>query len=445
MKIQHTTNRRSSRLIAWLLVLALLSVFLAPVTLWATPLEPGLSQELQQKQLQSPIVGVYYVPYGGEFTPVFERNTDTIHAPASITKLMTLFTAKRIIDDKMLPLDTVYTVQEEDYAGLAEAGIAVMGLTAGDEVTLQDLLYGTLLASGADAVNALLSALDTDREKFLYYMNEIAKNSGWNMSFTDPVGLYNEKQYMTGEGAARLLFACLVDPLLNQLLHQKFYTTGPTQLYPGGIAMQHSMIAYGTAINLDTTLIQGGKTGWVPESGYNLVSFQDLDTGTLLIVTMGAPNSGDNVVDHLDILTAVNHYVTLPLAHMEDMPKLEADIAQLRQGIIPTETETTTTEATTTPAETTEPTNTIEIVDADDDEETTGTTAGSIISTEAIATTTTVAATTEATTTERDTKTMAAGKTDRTFTWLFFLTLAFLSLIIIILIAEITRYRRGRK
>ncbi len=443
MRKLQRTNRRGLRLIAFFLALLWLTAFVTPVTIRATPTDPNLLEELAEKRLQSPIVGIYYVPYGGEFTALYEIGTQTPHAPASITKLMTLFTAKRIIDDQMLPLDTVYTVEEEDYAGLAEAGVAVVGLTAGDEVTLQDLLCGTLLASGADAVNALLSALDTDREQFLYYMNEIAKNSGWSMSFTDPVGLYDPSQYMTGRDAARLLFACLVDPLLNQLLHQKYYVTGPTQLHPDGIAMQHSMIGYGAALGVDTTIIQGGKTGWVPQSGFNLVSFQDLDTGTLLIVTMGAPNSGENVVDHLDILLSVNRYVPLPLAYLEDMAELQEKINLLRQGVIPTETEATTTEATTTEA-TTEPTETSETAKAEE-AETTGTTAGSIISTDPLPTTTTVAVTTEATTTEKDTKTMTTGDTDRTFTWIFYLTLAFLSLIIIILIAELARYRRKKQ
>ena len=62
MRKLQRTNRRDLRLIAFFLALLWLTAFVTPVTIRATPTDPNLLEELAEKRLQSPIVGIYYVP-----------------------------------------------------------------------------------------------------------------------------------------------------------------------------------------------------------------------------------------------------------------------------------------------------------------------------------------------------------------------------------------------
>ena len=105
----------------------------------------------------------------------------TPHAPASITKLMTLFTAKRIIDQMPL-LDTVYTVERTMRA--RRGGRRRGRSDRGRRSDLQDLLCGPPSRAGRTRTRSCPPSTPTANNS--YYMNEIAKNSGWSMSFTDP-------------------------------------------------------------------------------------------------------------------------------------------------------------------------------------------------------------------------------------------------------------------
>ena len=80
---------------------------------------------------------------------VFEKNSNEITSIASLTKIMTTIVAIENIED----LDAKVTITEKDFNGLYDASLA--GFEVGDEVTYRDLLYGTMLPSGAEASQAL--------------------------------------------------------------------------------------------------------------------------------------------------------------------------------------------------------------------------------------------------------------------------------------------------
>jgi len=100
---------------------------------------------------------------------LWERDPETSRAPASLTKLMTAMVA--VDDAGSLDREVEVTAQATQVVP------SVMGLTAGERLTVRDLLYGMFLDSGNDAAEALASGI-VPRDRFIRQMNQKAKAIG---------------------------------------------------------------------------------------------------------------------------------------------------------------------------------------------------------------------------------------------------------------------------
>jgi D-alanyl-D-alanine carboxypeptidase (penicillin-binding protein 5/6) len=111
---------------------------------------------------------------------LWQRDPDASRAPASMTKLITAMVA---VDDAG-SLDRVVVVPKE----ATQVEPSVMGLSAGERVTVRQLLAGLLLDSGNDAAEALASGI-VPRDRFIRQMNQKAKSIGLTSShFVNPSG-----------------------------------------------------------------------------------------------------------------------------------------------------------------------------------------------------------------------------------------------------------------
>ena len=112
---------------------------------------------------------------------LWQRDAETARAPASLTKLITAMVA---VDDAG-SLDRVVVVTKE----ATQVVPSVMGLTAGEQLTVRELVDGLLLDSGNDAAEALATGL-VPRDRFMRQMNQKAKSIGLTAShFITPSGL----------------------------------------------------------------------------------------------------------------------------------------------------------------------------------------------------------------------------------------------------------------
>jgi len=98
---------------------------------------------------------------------IFSKNKDVVVSVASLTKIMTVLVAIESIDD----YSSEVILQEEIFSGLKGTGAYVIGLRPQQKVTYNDLLYGTFLASGADAAVALGVSVAGSEENFVKLMN----------------------------------------------------------------------------------------------------------------------------------------------------------------------------------------------------------------------------------------------------------------------------------
>ncbi len=191
--------------------------------------------------------------------------------PASMTKVMTALVAV----EKCESLDASFTMTNEIIAPLAAANASVAGFTPGEVVTVRDLLYGTLLPSGADATGGLAVLIAGSEENFATLMNEKCSELGLvGTHFTNASGLHDDNHYSTCHDIALIMEAALENETLREILGTYEYVTSKTPEHPEGITLYDTMFSRveGKDEFDDKIEIFAGKTGYTGEAGNCLVS-----------------------------------------------------------------------------------------------------------------------------------------------------------------------------
>lgn len=203
-------------------------------------------------------------------TVVAARNAKKRAYPASTTKIMTLLTAVDLISD----YDDTFTMTLDITDPLFVEGASVAGFLNGEKVNMTDLLYGTILPSGADAAMGLAIKLAGSEKAFVKLMNKKVAELGLkNTHFDNVTGLHSENNYSTAYDMAIILDAALQNEVCKKVLSTYQYTTAVTQQHPEGILLSSTLFTYMYGTEPKTATILGGKTGFVNESGYCIASY----------------------------------------------------------------------------------------------------------------------------------------------------------------------------
>ena len=206
---------------------------------------------------------------------LYEHNADAKMLIASTTKLLTALVAIREGD-----LNDVVTVSRE--AAYTEG--SSMYLKAGEQLTLETLLYGLLLCSGNDAAVAIAEHISGSQEKFAAAMNETARAIGMERSsFANPNGLDHEDHYSTARDMARLACAAVENETLMRMASTKSVTIG------GRTMTNHNKLLS----QLEGCI--GLKTGYTMAAGRTLVSCVEKNGQRLVAVTL---QDGNDWADH---------------------------------------------------------------------------------------------------------------------------------------------------
>jgi len=205
---------------------------------------------------------------------LYEQNADFTIAPASVTKILTLYLIfDAIKHGRAHPSDRVSVSKRA-----ANTGGSRMGLRAGRDVTLEELIKGIAVVSGNDAAVAAAEHLSGSVESFIVKMNIKAKELGMvNSAFMTPNGLPARGQVTTARDLAKLS--------LSYIRH-----------YPEALHI-HSLTSYtycnSTHHNANRLLgtcpgVDGIKTGFVCASGFNLAATAKRGDVRLIAVVLGA-------------------------------------------------------------------------------------------------------------------------------------------------------------
>lgn len=217
---------------------------------------------------------------------IYEKNASEKLPMASITKLMTAIVA---IDHKKE--NNRYVVYPE-----ALVGENVMGLSAGEVLTLEDLLYGVFMYSGNDAAETL--AMNTmDRGEFIETMNKKGRAIGLkNTNFTNPTGLQGDGDQHTTVYDLLVLSKYAVENYPEIL---KASST-PEHIIEG--TNEHGTYELYNQLNLVTTYpgVKGLKDGYTPEAGLCLITYLDYEGHKIIGIILGSENRRDEMKSLLD-------------------------------------------------------------------------------------------------------------------------------------------------
>lgn len=240
------------------------------------------------------ITGEYVTLYNmNENTLLYSKNDTKKTSIASLTKMMTTLVAIEEIDN----LDKIVTIKERDFEGTV--GYSKAGFKVGDKVTYRDLLYGIILPSGADAVNAVVNNT-LGYDKFIKKMNETAKKIGMNdTSYANPVGKDDENNYSTSNDLAKLLKYALKNKTFKTVFTTKNYKTS------NGLNLESTVNRYENILN--TNEIKGAKSGFTKDAGRCLASITTLNNvDYLLVVINSSTTSPYNAIK--DTITIYDYY-----------------------------------------------------------------------------------------------------------------------------------------
>lgn len=227
-----------------------------------------------------------------EFTQgniLFEFNSDDIISPASLTKIMTMYIAQNAARLGKIDLYDRYTIQREEVNLPYRSSL--MYLREGMNVYLDDLLRGMSVVSGNDAAFAVARIMSGTNEKFAFLMNTESKRLGLNNTFfVEPSGLseYNLTNAMDMARFARIYISEFPEALASY--HSRLSMEFPREdVMPPGESLGVPKIVLrninGLLFNYDG--FDGLKTGYIDESGYNLIATAERDGSRFIVVTMG--------------------------------------------------------------------------------------------------------------------------------------------------------------
>lgn len=227
---------------------------------------------------------------------LYEENSSRKVQIASLTKIMTAIVT--IENNENLSQEVEIT--NEVFKGIEEYSKA--GFKLNDKATYEELLYGVLLSSGADAVNAIVVNMGGN-EKFVSLMNEKAKELNLtNTKFDNAIGMDSENNYSTAKDLAELLKYSLQNETFK-----KIFTTRTYNIDRLNLKLSSTLIKYASS-GIDISYIKGAKSGFTDGAGYCLASIAEIDDVEYLLVTLGANPKGSKSQAVKDATTIYNYF-----------------------------------------------------------------------------------------------------------------------------------------
>ena len=211
---------------------------------------------------------------------LYEKAADEKAYPASTTKIMTALITLETLEKYDSPLN-----QKVKIPALAEGveGSSIY-LKSGEEISIEDLLYGLMLVSGNDSAVALAEIIGGSQEKFVEMMNDKASKLHCdNTHFANPNGLFDENHYTTVRDMAIIAREAMGNETFRKIVSEKDWKA------------ERPESTYLTFHNKNKTVneYEGGngvKIGYTKSSGRTLVASATRGEKTMIAVVMSAPD-----------------------------------------------------------------------------------------------------------------------------------------------------------
>ena len=212
---------------------------------------------------------------------LYELEPDMSIYPASMTKIMTAIIVFDLLKDNKLDLEDKFLISEKAWR-LSQSGYSSMFLMVNDEVSVENLLKGIIIASGNDACIAIAEGIAGSEENFADIMNEKANEIGMtNSNFANSSGINHPDNYSTVRDIA-LMSKYLIKnhPNYYELFKEKTFTWDRTGGDPIKQGNRNPLLYKRVGVD-------GIKTGYLAVEKYSLASTMKRDERRLIAVASG--------------------------------------------------------------------------------------------------------------------------------------------------------------
>lgn len=210
---------------------------------------------------------------------LFSRKAYEIRYPASLTKLMTLYILFEKLDENRISLKN--KIKFSHYASSKPA--TKLGIKFGDSISVRDAINSLIVLSANDVATAVGEYLGGSEANFSRIMNKKAKDlKMYNTHFSNASGLFHPAQHTTAADMVRIGIA-----LKNDFPQYYKYFSKTEFNFRGNTIYGHN------AITRDYFGAEGLKTGYISQSGYNLVSSASRNKKTVFASVMGGGTANE--------------------------------------------------------------------------------------------------------------------------------------------------------
>ena len=213
---------------------------------------------------------------------LYEKNSQEKKYPASITKILTVLIAL----EHNVDFNATVTMSENAIWGV-ERDSTLIGLDVGEQVTVKDLVYATMVKSANECAYALAEYVAGDIESFAKLMNERAAEIGCkNTHFITPNGLHDEDHYTTAYDMALITKEALKNETFREIAGTLNYTVPATNLTDETRPLWNGNKMINPAEPYYYEYCEGGKTGYTMKANNTLITFAKKDGLELICVIM---------------------------------------------------------------------------------------------------------------------------------------------------------------
>mgnify|MGYP001487315934 FL=1 len=228
---------------------------------------------------------------------LFSLEPDMSIYPASMTKIMTSIVVFDLLNGGKLSLDDKITISENAWR-LSQSGYSSMFIMVNDEVSVEDLLKGIIIASGNDACVALAEGIAGTEENFADMMNEKAEEIGmYNTNFTNSSGINDPDNYSTVRDIATMSIYLIKNyPDFYKLYAEKEFTWNRTGGDPITQGNRNGLLYKNIGAD-------GIKTGYLALEKYSLASTIKRETRRLISVGSGFTSKSLRTSESIKLLS----------------------------------------------------------------------------------------------------------------------------------------------
>lgn len=234
---------------------------------------------------------------------LLDKGKDKRIKPASLAKMMTAILAIELADQHDQDFDKPVLITGEGNDRLLTEGASVAGFLPNVYVTVEEMLYGLMLPSGADAAIALAITTAGSEEVFTDLMNEKAASLKMtDTHFTNSYGTEEANQYSTLSDLAKLLLYSLKNETFRKVVTTDYYQD---ETY----SFTSSLFSKFGDPQLKNGRMLGGKTGYTDEAGLCLATLAEVKGQEYILITVGA--RGDHTTEQFNMTDARTVYDSL--------------------------------------------------------------------------------------------------------------------------------------